>query len=90
MVAPAQPRRDDTFQRHARIDRLFHWCMAASVLMLMATGLLPHMGLNFSGLTLHWVAGIILTLLVVFHLARSFYWKKVRTLIESTKLDRRP
>ena len=32
-------------QRHAGIDRLFHWLTAASVLTLMATGLLPVLGL---------------------------------------------
>lgn len=76
----ARPARDDSFLRHARIDRLFHWFTAACVLTLMATGLLPHMGLDFSGTSLHWMTGLTLTVLVLFHLGRSFFWKKVRTI----------
>jgi len=77
---PARPVRDDSFLRHARTDRLFHWFTAACVLTLMATGLLPHMGLKFDGTPVHWMAGLGLTALVMFHLVRSFFWKKVRTI----------
>ena len=76
----ARPVRDDTFLRHARIDRLFHWLTATCVLTLMATGLLPHMGLTFDGTLVHWITGLGLTALVLFHLGRSFFWKKVRTI----------
>jgi formate dehydrogenase subunit gamma len=74
------PPRSETIQRHAGIDRAFHWLTAACVLMLMATGLLPHVGIRFEWLSLHWITGIALTVLVAFHLVRSFVWKKIRTM----------
>jgi formate dehydrogenase subunit gamma len=74
------PPRSETIQRHAGIDRAFHWLTAACVLMLMATGLLPHVGIRFEWVPLHWMTGIALTALVVFHLVRSFVWKKLRSM----------
>ena len=72
------PLRSETIQRHAGIDRAFHWLTAACVLLLMATGLLPHVGIHFEWLSLHWMTGMALTALVVFHLVRSLVWKKIR------------
>lgn len=76
----ALPQRSDTIQRHAGIDRAFHWLTAASVLTLMATGLLPHIGVRFEWLPVHWITGIVLTALVAFHLVRSLVWKKLRAM----------
>tara|TARA_B100001750_G_C15413059_1_gene548793 strand:+ start:97 stop:852 length:756 start_codon:yes stop_codon:yes gene_type:complete len=58
--------------RHEAIDRLFHWIMAGSVFVLLITGIFPIIGLNFAWLEIHWIAGIILTIVVVFHILRSF------------------
>lgn len=58
--------------RHEAIDRLFHWVMAGSVFVLLITGIFPIIGLNFAWLEIHWIAGIILTIVVVFHILRSF------------------
>ncbi|HTY94568.1 MAG TPA: cytochrome b/b6 domain-containing protein [Steroidobacteraceae bacterium] len=74
------PPRAETVQRHAGIDRAFHWLTAACMLLLMATGLLPHVGIRFEWLPLHWTTGIGLTALVVFHLVRSLVWKNIRTI----------
>lgn len=74
------PQRSETIQRHAGIDRAFHWLTAACVLLLMATGLLPHVGVHFEWLPLHWVTGVALSALVVFHLVRSLVWKNLRTI----------
>jgi formate dehydrogenase subunit gamma len=74
------PPRSETLQRHAGIDRAFHWLTAACVLTLMATGLLPHAGIRFEWLSLHWTCGIALTALVAFHLVRSLLWKNIRTI----------
>lgn len=76
----ALPQRSDTIQRHAGIDRAFHWLTAASVLTLMATGLLPHIGVRFEWLPVHWITGIVLTALVAFHLVRSMVWRKLRAM----------
>ena len=58
--------------RHDKIDRLFHWVMAISVFVLLITGIFPIIGLNFAWLEIHWIAGIILTIVIVFHILRSF------------------
>ena len=62
-------------QRHDKIDRLFHWIMAVSVLLLLLTGVLPIIGIEFAWLTIHWVAGLVLTVVVVFHIVRSLIWQ---------------
>lgn len=58
--------------RHAGIDRAFHWIMAVSVFVLMITGVLPIIGIEFAWLTIHWIAGLVLTAVVAFHILRSF------------------
>jgi cytochrome b subunit of formate dehydrogenase len=70
----------DRVQRHAGIDRLFHWLTAASVLTLMATGLLPHVGVHFDWLPIHWITGLALVVLVVFHLLRTLFWQQWRVI----------
>ena len=62
-------------ERHEAIDRIFHWVMAVSVLVLLVTGVLPKIGINFAWLTVHWVAGIVLTIAVLFHIVRSLFWQ---------------
>jgi formate dehydrogenase subunit gamma len=67
-------------QRHKGIDRLFHWVTAASVLTLLATGLLPVLGVDFNWLAIHWVAGIVLIIAIVFHIIRSMFWQSLRSM----------
>ncbi len=62
--------------RHKGIDRLFHWVTAVCVLTLMATGLLPVLGVDFNWLTIHWIAGIILIAVVLFHIVRALIWQR--------------
>jgi len=66
--------------RHRGIDRIFHWVMAISVLVLLVTGIFPIIGLEFSWLTIHWVAGLVLTAAVAFHIVRSLFWQDLRTM----------
>mgnify|MGYP001035363202 CR=1 FL=1 len=68
-------------QRHAGIDRLFHWVTAVAVLALLATGLLPVVGVEFSWVTIHWMTGLVLTLLVLFHLVRSLFWQRPKCML---------
>ncbi|HEY9183193.1 MAG TPA: cytochrome b/b6 domain-containing protein, partial [Gammaproteobacteria bacterium] len=56
--------------RHALPDRLFHWLSAACVLTLLGTAFLPILGVEFGWVTVHWIAGLVLTVLVVFHIIR--------------------
>jgi cytochrome b subunit of formate dehydrogenase len=61
----------DRIVRHAGIDRLMHWLMAACVLVLLATALLPILGLEFGWVAIHWWTGFVLTAAVAFHILRS-------------------
>ncbi|HEY5763965.1 MAG TPA: cytochrome b/b6 domain-containing protein [Rhodocyclaceae bacterium] len=58
--------------RHDTIDRAYHWVMAASVFVLLVTGVFPIIGLEFAWLEIHWIAGLVLTIAVVFHIVRAF------------------
>ncbi len=62
-------------QRHEPIDRIMHWVMAISILVLLFTGVLPIIGIEFSWLTLHWISGLVLTAAVLFHILRSVLQK---------------
>jgi formate dehydrogenase subunit gamma len=65
------PRADGT--RHRWPDRAFHWIMAASVLVLAATAFLPIVGVRFDWVTIHWIAGVVLTAAVLFHILRAVF-----------------
>ena len=56
--------------RHKWPDRAFHWVMAASVIVLTASALLPILGIRFDWVPIHWITGLVLTAAVLFHLAR--------------------
>jgi cytochrome b subunit of formate dehydrogenase len=66
--------------RHRGIDRVFHWVMAISVFALLVTGVFPIAGLEFSWLTIHWIAGLVLTAAVVFHIVRSLFWQDLKSM----------
>jgi cytochrome b subunit of formate dehydrogenase len=70
-VKVAEPER---VVRHRLPDRLYHWTMAAAVLTLLGTGFLPILGWKFEWVTAHWIAGVVLTGLVVFHIVRASVW----------------
>jgi cytochrome b subunit of formate dehydrogenase len=71
--------------RHETIDRLFHWVMAASILVLIATGTAPILGLRIAWLNIHWIAGLLLTFVVVFHIIRSLFWQDFKSMILGPK-----
>lgn len=70
----------NTRLRHAAIDRYGHWLTAASVLTLLATAFLPILGLEFAWVTAHWITGLVLSALVLFHVVRSVFWRKLGTI----------
>jgi formate dehydrogenase subunit gamma len=78
-VAPAQAastgRESGRIRRHHLADRLYHWAMAACVLILMATAFLPIIGYKFEWLGLHWTTGVALTALVAIHIVRAVIWQ---------------
>ncbi len=59
--------------RHRLPDRLFHWVMALAVIVLGVTAFLPILGIRFEWVPMHWMAGVVLTLAVLFHLYRVFF-----------------
>ncbi len=56
--------------RHAAPDRLFHWVMAISVIVLGVTAFFPILGVRFDWVPVHWISGVVLTAAVLFHLLR--------------------
>ena len=75
----AESERGARVQRHAFVDRAFHWLSAGAVLVLMATALLPILGIEFAWVTIHWVAGIMLAILTAFHVVRASIWQRIGT-----------
>lgn len=71
--------------RHESIDRWFHWVMAGSVLALIATGIAPIIGMRIAWLNWHWIAGLILTFVVVAHIVRSFIWQDFKSMVLGPK-----
>jgi formate dehydrogenase subunit gamma len=67
--------------RHAPIDRVFHWLTAVAVLLLTGSAFLPILGLKFSWVPLHWITGVVLTLLVAFHTVRSTFFRRLRCML---------
>lgn len=72
MTVEAQDKR---VVRHRLADRIFHWGNAGAVLVLLGTGFLPVMGIKFPWVTAHWIAGVTVTVLVLFHLVRAVFWQ---------------
>jgi len=69
--------------RHARIDRWFHWLSAITMTALLVTSLLPILGINFAWYGVHWVAGVLLTLIILAHMVRALFWQKPGTMLLS-------
>jgi cytochrome b subunit of formate dehydrogenase len=60
--------------RHSLVARLFHWIMAASMFTLLITAFLPKVGVQFDWVTYHWIAGIVLTVSILFHIIHASFW----------------
>jgi len=64
--------------RHRLVDRAYHWLMAAAMLTLLFTSFLPILGIKFAWVDAHWVAGVILVVLVLFHIVRALFVLRLR------------
>lgn len=60
--------------RHSLAARLFHWVMAAAMLALLVTAFLPRVGVKFSWVTYHWIAGIVLIASILFHIVHATFF----------------
>jgi cytochrome b subunit of formate dehydrogenase len=61
-------------QRHSLAARLFHWVMAAAMFVLLFTAFLPKLGFQFNWVTYHWIAGVVLTASIVFHILHAVFY----------------
>src|SRR6185436_4199219 len=64
----------DRIERHSLMARLFHWVMAAAMFTLLFTAFLPVAGVKFAWVTWHWMAGLVLTGSIVFHVVHATVW----------------
>jgi cytochrome b subunit of formate dehydrogenase len=74
---------DNLPQRHARIDRWFHWITAITMTLLLLTSLSPILGWNWAWYGVHWVAGLVLTLIILLHIVRALFWQRPGTMLLS-------
>lgn len=70
--------RTDRIVRHAGLDRVIHWLIAASVITLLLTAFLPILGVEFGWVVIHWATGFVLTLVVILHVVRAMFWQDWR------------
>jgi cytochrome b subunit of formate dehydrogenase len=60
--------------RHSLAARLFHWVMAAAMLVLLGTAFAQDVGIRFAWVTYHWIAGLVLTASIVYHIIHASFW----------------
>jgi len=70
----------DRLVRHALVDRVLHWATAACVIALLATAFLPILGVEFAWVTIHWVTGIVVTVIVSIHVVRALFWRDLASM----------
>jgi len=61
--------------RHNLSARLFHAIMALSMLALLFTAFLPKVGVQFPWVTYHWIAGMVLSISVLYHIFDAFFYQ---------------
>jgi cytochrome b subunit of formate dehydrogenase len=60
--------------RHGFVARVFHWVQASSMLVLLFTAFLPIIGVKFAWVYWHWMAGILLTSAILFHIVHATFF----------------
>ena len=65
-------------QRHTVGARGFHWSMSVAMFVLLITAFFPVVGIRFPWVTIHWIAGVVLILTVLYHIwhvfAKQDFW----------------
>ena len=59
--------------------------MALSVILLTGTAFLPIIGIRFDWLPIHWISGLVLTALILFHLVRVALVQGVREMMPGSE-----
>jgi formate dehydrogenase subunit gamma len=67
----ARPDLPPRIPRHSLAARLFHWIMAAAMFVLLFTAFLPIAGVKFAWVQWHWMAGLVLTASILFHIVHA-------------------
>src|SRR5882724_8462266 len=67
--------------RHLLVDRIYHWLMAACMLTLMGSAFFPIIGWKFEWVSLHWMTGDVLAVLVLIHIVRALIWQDWRAML---------
>ena len=61
-------------ERHSFMARMFHWVMAASMFTLLFTAFLPIVGVKFAWVQWHWMAGLVLTGSIIYHIIHATFF----------------
>ena len=73
-ISPVEAARiPERVARHSVGARLFHMIMAISMFALLFTAFLPKVGVQFAWVKWHWIAGIVLTVSVLFHIYHATF-----------------
>ena len=64
----------ERIERHTFMARAFHWVMAASMFVLLVTAFFPIVGIRFPWVTWHWIAGLVLTGSIIYHIFHATFW----------------
>ena len=64
----------DKIERHSFMARMFHWVMAASMFVLLFTAFLPIVGVRFAWVEWHWIAGLVLTGAIIYHIIHATFF----------------
>lgn len=70
----ARPDLPAAVTRHSFVARMFHWVMAFAMLALVFTAFLPVVGVRFAWVQWHWMAGILLTGSIIFHIIHATFF----------------
>jgi cytochrome b subunit of formate dehydrogenase len=59
--------------RHSFGARAFHWVMAGAMFVLVFSAFLPKVGYQFDWVKMHWIAGVVLTISVIYHILHATF-----------------
>ena len=64
----------EKIERHSFMARMFHWVMAATMFALLFTAFLPIVGVKFAWVYWHWLAGLVLTGSIIYHIIHATFF----------------
>ena len=70
----ANPQLPPMIERHTFMARMFHWVMAATMFVLLFTAFLPIVGVRFAWVQWHWIAGLVLTGSIIYHIIHATFF----------------